>query len=190
MRKGKTRNEALNKAIKALEERIGRDVDFGKFRKRIEIEDKLLNERTNIFILTNSLWLLVVGFIEDMRLPFIFIGIFICVFWLICSIQSRRVIGHLTGKYLNSLEKYGDKHLDDNQQLVENIVQSALPHHEYRIRPTEILSVWLPFLLLEGWLLLLFHTLKILKAEWIIVSALVLLGIAIFFFLPKSKKKK
>ncbi len=42
MGKGKTRKVVLNKAIEALEESIGENVDFGKFRKRIEIEDKLL----------------------------------------------------------------------------------------------------------------------------------------------------
>ncbi len=190
MGKGKERKKELEKEIEKLEKSIGKNVNFEKFRDRIKVEDKLLNERTNIFILANSLWLLVVGFIQNLRLPFICVGIFICFFWLVCSIQSMRVIAHLTRKYLNKLKNIGDVNLDENQKLVENIVQSALPHYEYRSRPTDILSIWLPFLLLEGWLLLLFHTLKILKPHWIIISTVVLFLIANFCFPFKSKKVK
>lgn len=191
MGKGKKRKKELKEEIESLEGSIMDPAILEKFRDRIKVEDRLLNERTNIFILSNSLWLLVVGFIQDLRLPFICVGIFICFFWLVCSTQSMRVIAYLTRKYLDKLKEIGDPNMDNNQKLVENIVQSALPHFEYRMRPTDILSIWLPFVLIEGWLLLLFHSVKILKPHWIIISAIVLFLIAraCFPFKPKQKRK-
>lgn len=190
MGKGKKRKEELKKEIESLEGSIKDPAILEKFRDRIKVEDRLLNERTNIFILTNSLWLLVVGFIQDLRLPFICVGIIICIFWLVCSTQSMRVITYLTKKYLDKLEEIGYPYIDINQKLIENIVQSALPHFEYRLRPTDIFSIWLPFLLIEGWLLLFFHTVKILKPHWIIISTVVLFLIARLCFPFKTKTKK
>jgi len=141
--------------------------DVEEFRARIKIEDNLLNTRMNIFITLSALWLVVVSFIKDgttdfnVTLPFILIGIVINIIWLICSYQSRRIISYLTNIVVTKLGKIEENEIKKrnakeksvfyNKRFVEKTVQYALPNYIFQTRPTDLLSIWLPFLILNGW---------------------------------------
>lgn len=121
-----------------------RDANPDKFRKRVEVEDELLNSRTTIFLATNGLWAAVVGISND---PYLMLGIgtlgaLVSIMWLMCAWQSWRVIRALTIQHL--------KHSHDE---VDEVVGEALWSH--RCRPTNILAQWLPGLFLAAWIVFL-----------------------------------
>ncbi len=122
---------------------IGKD----KFRSRIEYEDGLLNARTGIFLVTNSVLGAgsQLGKMPETTLVMICFAIIICCLWLIVGFKHFRVIRALTLAYLEELESTGG-------DPIETIVQeaSALWHP---FRPTNILSMWLPSVALVAWII-------------------------------------
>jgi hypothetical protein len=62
-------------------------------RKRIEVEDELLNSRTTILLGTNGLWAAAVGISGDspLRMGIPILGILLSIIWLMCSLQSWKV---------------------------------------------------------------------------------------------------
>ena len=115
-----------------------------RFRKRIEIEDELLNSRTTIFLATNGLWAAAVGISDDphLRLGIGTLGILVSTMWLMCAWQSWRVIRALT-----------IQHLVHSHDEVDEVVGEALWSH--RCRLTNILAQWLPGLFLAAWIVFL-----------------------------------
>jgi hypothetical protein len=115
-----------------------------KFRKRIELEDELLNSRTTIFLATNGLWAAAVGISNDpyLMLGMGTLGILVSTMWLMCAWQSWRVIRALTIQHR--------KHSHDE---VDEVVGEALWCH--LCRPTNILAQWLPGLFLAAWIVFL-----------------------------------
>jgi len=119
--------------------------------KRIEIEDELLNSRTTILLGTNGLWAAAVGIGGDspLRMGIGILGILLSIIWLMCSLQSWKVIKALTARYHRLLDPS-----DDPNDEVEQIVQDHLAGQKWR-RPTSILAQWLPILFLSVWVIFL-----------------------------------
>ena len=119
-----------------------------KIRKRIEIEDSLLNSRSTIFLVINGIWLSAISLKKDLDTFQIIIpvcGIIISIMWFLCSIQSTRIIAALNRKYLevnqdDSLEKFIDGKLFSRTFL----------------RPSELIGQWLPLLFIIIWAVILF----------------------------------
>jgi hypothetical protein len=119
-----------------------------KIRKRIEIEDSLLNSRSTIFLVINGIWLSAISLKKDLDAFQIIIpvcGIIISIMWFLCSIQSTRIIAALNRKYLevnqdDSLEKFIDGKLFSRTFL----------------RPSELIGQWLPLLFIIIWAVILF----------------------------------
>lgn len=75
-----------------------------RFRSRWEYEDQLLNARTNIFLVLNGLGAVAVGLTSKIQgqITITCVVIVANLLWIICSIQSLRVIVALAKQYLNS----------------------------------------------------------------------------------------
>jgi heme/copper-type cytochrome/quinol oxidase subunit 2 len=116
-------------------------------RSRIEYEDGLLNDRTGIFLVANSL----IGVAAQLdahpakHIVIVVFAIAICIFWVVVGYKHYCVIGTLTRAYLKELEDSGG---DPIEELVQNASSIWLP-----LRPTNILSLWLPGAALIAWLL-------------------------------------
>jgi hypothetical protein len=122
------------------------------YRKRITREDDLLNTRTGIFLVTNTLLMAASNISRtDLRLPGFILGFFITIFWMMCSRQSLNVLKQLTIKYRRTYPS----------EQIENIVQNALPHKMW-MRPTYILAVILPVMFIITWISFLILTILIL----------------------------
>lgn len=123
------------------------DPDKHALRQRIEYEDGLLNTRTGIFLVANSL----LGVANQLRPDVILVG-FSCVIsalWLIVGYKHFRVIGTLTRSYLTVLEKI---HGDPVEKLVQDACKIWLP-----FRPTNVLSLWLPTIALVAWVMIAYN---------------------------------
>ena len=117
-------------------------LDKAETRRRLEVEDSLLNSRTTIFLATNSLWFAAVGFGNYGSLHFgmAVIGVLVSGTWFICGRQSRNVIKALTIEYLHAFP-------DDP---IEVIVRNALWKPGCR-SPTDLLGWELPLLFIMAW---------------------------------------
>ncbi len=201
------KEELINLKKKTLLTQDDIKFDIAEFRERIRLEDNLLNSRMNIFITLSALWLVVVSFIKDstnnftITLPFIFIGILITIIWLVCSYQSRRVISFLTNIVVTKLKEIeaselakrnkDEKNLYLNKNFVEKTVQFALPNYIFKTRPTDLLSIWLPSLILDGWAFLVLKEIDKLNMVTCILSTIIIAGVASIFlyYLEKVKLK-
>jgi len=122
---------------------MGESVTYDQLRHRIEREDELLNARTGIFLVVNGLTAVAVGIDQRFasRLLVAIVSALINVLWLVCSLKSRQVLKALTVHLLKRFPEHP----------VERIVQTALGS-SHCIRPTTILSIYLPGLVALGWL--------------------------------------
>ena len=120
-------------------------------RKRIEVEDELLNSRTTILLGTNGLWAAAVGIGNEgsLNIGIGILGLLLSIIWLMCSLQSWKVIKALTIRYHKLLDPSNDRNDE-----VEQIVQDYLARQKWR-RPTNILAQWLPILFLSVWIIFL-----------------------------------
>lgn len=119
-----------------------------QIRKRIEIEDSLLNNRTTIFLATNGLWVAVVGIGSDaaIRLGIVVLGVLVSTMWVMCSWQSWRAISELTKEYLATASTNKIEVIME----MEAIMKRSLWKPGWK-RPTDILARWLPILFLIAW---------------------------------------
>ena len=117
------------------------------FRKRIEYEHNLLITRTGIFLIPNGLLVTAIGVgtTEPFKCLIAFLGLAVAGIWLVCSLQSWKVIKALTIAHLNK-EDGGE---------VEKVVQTALARPGI-LRPTDLLAKVLPALFLIAWLVMFF----------------------------------
>jgi ABC-type amino acid transport system permease subunit len=85
---------------------MSEDVLADEIRKRIQVEDELLNSRTTIFLATNGLWAAAAGISTTFHLQIGIgiLGVLVSTMWVMCSWQSWKVIRSLTRKYLKSLK--------------------------------------------------------------------------------------
>jgi hypothetical protein len=126
-----------------------------EIRKRIEVEDGLLNTRTTVFLAVNALLGTAVGASHNPQLQKWTTGfaIALSILWFICSIQSWAVISQLT-KYL--MRVYGDvreEQMTSKAFVEKKIVQTALKPFRL-LRSTNILAWWLPWLFILAWTIL------------------------------------
>ena len=121
-------------------------IRYDQLRARIEKEDQLLNARTGIFLVTNGLTSVAAAIgIEQKPIGKILVATAIVtldVLWLLCSLQSRKVLRALA---IEILPPKCPEH------PVEKVVQEALGNNHF-IRPTTIIAVLLPLLAIAAWL--------------------------------------
>lgn len=118
-------------------------IDWVKYRARIEFEDGLLNERVNVFLVLNGLGAGALGLSKEYTVQIMIAIVVIAVnllLWL-CTFQTVLVIRNLTSEYILS----ANDPIDDR-------VRQTMKRWPRKIRPTYILGVWLPLVLLLGWL--------------------------------------
>ena len=115
------------------------------FRSRIAQEDRLLNDRTHLFLVGCSILIIAVAIPKDLTLSLVasITGLLVTLCWFGCSWQNRKVIKHLTRNYLR---------YPHNE--VEAVVQAALPRGGRCLRPTSLIGIWLPLVFLVVWLTL------------------------------------
>ena len=123
------------------------DAEKHELRRRIEYEDGLLNTRTGIFLVANSL----LGVANQLNADVVLVGfaIVICALWLIVGYKHFRIIGALTRSSLKALEHNGG---DPVETIVQNASRIWLP-----FRPTNVLSLWLPIIALVAWVLIAYN---------------------------------
>jgi hypothetical protein len=117
------------------------------FRERITREDDLFNTRTTVFLITNGLLLTSVGLSSlngHIQLIISILGLIISIAWLICSLQTWKVIKNLNIEYI--------KHCKEN--YIEDIVQRAMFKSGWK-RPTELIAKPLPVTFIIAWIVLL-----------------------------------
>jgi hypothetical protein len=137
------------------------DLEAKSIRARIEIEDNLLNSRTNIFLAINALWVAAVGIGGNVILQrgIVVLGIVVCLMWAISSLQSLFVIRGLTIAYLTLSTSESEKivQFELSKPAWEWLKWRPLKWLRKSLRPTNVLAAWLPLLFLLAWLIFLFH---------------------------------
>lgn len=126
-------------------------------RKRIEIEDGLLNTRTGVFLAVSGLLAAAVGASSNLLLQKALssFGIGFSFLWFVCSLQSWLVISRLTQILRTECSRLVEAR-SEGEVLIEGIIQTVLkPFRWFGLRPTNILVWWLPLLLLVSWAVLL-----------------------------------
>lgn len=118
------------------------------FRKRIEFEDNLLVTRTGVFLVPNGLLVTAIGVgtTEPFKCMIALLGLMVTGIWLVCSLQSWKVIRALTIAHLGKADDGGG---------VEEVVQGVLAKPGI-LRPTDLLAKALPSLFLIAWLVMFF----------------------------------
>lgn len=122
-------------------------IDWGKWRKRIEHEDGLLNIRVNTFLVFNALGAVAFGLCEEHTAQII-IATFILVLDIllgVCTMQTAFVIKDLTLEFI-----------DNSDCPIDKCVRRTLNKYPLVFLPTPILGMWLPFIVFVGWLVGLF----------------------------------
>jgi hypothetical protein len=126
----------MSKALPAIE-------DWNKCRTRIEYEDGLLNMRVNIFLVLNGLGAALFGLSKstNIQITIAIIVILINVLLWLSTIQTSIVIRNLTREYLTNAN-------DPIDMCVRNSIK-WIPRY---LRPTYILGVWIPLILIISWI--------------------------------------
>ena len=119
------------------------EIDVNKFRARIEHEDNLLNQRTGLFLTANGLGAVAVGLnsIYNADLLFIVVVILVNLFWLLCGIQNVLVLKSLTTIYIST-----------TNDSIDDIVRNSTKPIPILLNPTNLLGLFLPAVILMGWL--------------------------------------
>jgi hypothetical protein len=116
------------------------------FRSRIAQEDRLLNDRTHLFLVGCSILIIAAAVPKDLTLSLVasITGLLVTICWFFCSWQSRKVIAGLTRNYLTQYPN----------SEIEAVVQSALPRPGRWLRPTSLIGIALPSVFLIVWIAL------------------------------------
>ena len=113
-----------------------------EIRKRMYEQSIHLNNRTNNFLLVNSI--LIAGSQLNkntiISISIIVVGFILAIFWFLTSFQSKAIIKNLAIAY--------HQNDDDIDRLIE---EKKLP---IGFRPTDILAIWLPLIFLLLWIVL------------------------------------
>jgi len=121
--------------------------DPGAYRSRVEYEDQLLNSRSSIFLVVNGLGAVAVGLAPAVaaKLAITIVVVLINLLWVICVYQSFRFIRALSMRYRDLVP----------EDPIETLREETLGPR-YWIRPTNILGIYIPVLVLVSWLLALY----------------------------------
>lgn len=124
--------------------------DFSREKERKEIRKRMfeqsihLNNRTNSFLIVNSILIAGIQLNKQstLTLLILIVGLVLAIIWLLDSVQSRLIIKELSIHY----------HKDDNEvdKLVENKKFCK------GLRPTDIFTLWVPIIFLVVWIILIF----------------------------------
>jgi len=119
-------------------------IDWVRCRARIEHEDGLLNDRTNIYLVVNGILAAAAALTHANRIAVIIgiVSILANLLWLSTGIQTASVIRSLTANYI---EKADDP--------VDKIVRESIKCWPGMFRCTYILGIYMPALVLFGWLI-------------------------------------
>lgn len=121
----------------------------GKLKERIQYEDNLVNQRTNIFLVLNGLGAVAVGIgsTADGKYLITLLGVILNGLWIILSFQCLVIIFRLTKTLI-------DLGIDDD--IPERIVQMTLGR-SLVFRPDAILNIYIPLIITGAWVVGLWH---------------------------------
>ena len=143
----------------------------GPYRSRREWEDTLLHARTGIFLILNGL----AANVKHTSLELLIAMVVVNCFWVLSSVQSWKVIRALITECTG----------DPDQTTVNKALGDGPLHHA--LRPTTIISLWLPILIYVGWLIRIRIT--NVKFTWWTVALVIFLPFAVLLFLHLVRKK-
>ena len=119
------------------------NLDFSKLRARIEHEDKLLNQRTAIFLTANGLGAVAIGLntLEKADILLVVVASVVNILWLLCGIQNVLVLKNLTTEYIQN-----------SKDAIDAIVRKSTICIPLAFNPSNILGIYLPLVVLAAWL--------------------------------------
>ena len=122
-------------------------VDWERCRARIEHEDKLVNNRANLFLVFNGMGAVVVDHLSLNNADLLMAIIIICanILWVIGSTQSVLITQALT-----------KVHMEEAHDPVDRVARQAVLGWPQWIKATYIVGVYLPLVLTAGWLIAIF----------------------------------
>lgn len=115
-------------------------------RGRIEHEDSLLGSRTNIFLVVNGLGAVAIGLDGAPPVVVALMLTAVNILWLVCALQSRCAIRAVTILYFQK------KSTGEISDPADDAIRGALrwvPRNGYS---SDILGLWMPTLVLLGWI--------------------------------------
>jgi hypothetical protein len=117
--------------------------DWKSLRRRIEYEDQQLSSRVNILLVTSGLGAAAVGLASDSlaRLAISVLALAVTSLLFLCTLQTALMIRRLTSTYISG-----------SPSPVDHCVRSALGWLPRWMRSNFILGVWVPLVLLLGWI--------------------------------------
>ncbi len=152
------------------------NIDQKELWKQINIENEILNTRTNFFLLANTL-LAVINYKGNDQAKYVCLAIIITdIIWLLSSYQSKKVILKLI-KELKELKE--DK--------IYKLIDSQLCNIEL-LRPTELLSIILPCIFIIAWLLIIINIFSPINIATILILTLIILTLTILILLCNACK--
>lgn len=113
-------------------------------RRRVEYEDQLLNSRTGIVLTLNGLMAVAtsISLPEIARILVATTIIIVNVLWLVCSLDAQLYIHGLSARVNQS-----------GQAPIDEKIRMELQTGRFRISSTRFMSLYVPTLLLAGWIL-------------------------------------
>ena len=113
-------------------------------RKRVEYEDQLLNSRTGIVLTLNGLMAVAASMSLPVSAQIVTAAVIIIInaLWIVCSLDAQHYINGLCTR----INESGSAPIDEK-------VRKELQEGRYRIGSTRFMSLFVPCLLLAGWLL-------------------------------------
>ena len=116
--------------------------DWDCYRARIEHEDNLLNNRTNLFLVVNGLGAVAVGLTTDKSSDIVMVVVILLanVFWIIGASQTTSVLKALTTEYINGAN-----------DPIDEVVRRSMGRWPRWMRNTSILGRYIPYVVTIGW---------------------------------------
>jgi hypothetical protein len=116
--------------------------DWERCRARIEHEDNLLNNRTNLFLVVNGLGAVAVGLTTDKSSDIVMVLVILLanVFWIIGASQTASVLKALTTEYIKGAN-----------DPIDEVVRKSMRRWPRWMRNTSILGRYIPYVVTIGW---------------------------------------
>ena len=121
---------------------IKKITDWDRCRARIEHEDNLLNNRTNLFLVVNGLGAVAVGLTTDKSSDIVMVVVILLanIFWIIGASQTTSVLKALTTEYINGAN-----------DPIDEVVRRSMGRWPRWMRNTSILGRYIPYVVTIGW---------------------------------------
>ena len=128
-----------------------RSLFWNRCRARIEHEDNLLNQRTNIFLVANGLGAVAANLSSESNpnIIVVIVALIANFFWIWCGVQTLSAIYSLTSWYMKNAHDEIDKR-----------VRKSLHWSPRRMRSSFILGLYLPIVVTFAWLVALIKLLS------------------------------